>query len=1041
MKKIITSLFFLIICFEIKAQTVTITQLQQACNHDGKLIVTASGITPPIIYEWNVAGTIKTDTSNSFTDTLSNYSGSWAYCYIFDISGQFIASDYFSSPPFTYTATTTNAVCPVTIGSGTVSITGGHSPYNVQWLNIGTQTIISSGLTTNSLTIGQYDVEITDANGCVFGSKENTDSIWVQQASPVQITVVTTTANCTNGTASVTSVTGGLAPYTYSWNNGQTSQQITNLITGNYNIIVTDAQGCSGSQYVYIPQGVTVYDSLVVTPATCLQHNGSAISFGSGGVPPYSYIYSSGQTTQTATGLTGGNSNYNVQVTDANGCIGSNYFYINSSTPITVVYNATASSCTAPTGSASLTISGGQIPYTINWVTSPVQTGATVSNLISGIYQFNITDANGCVQSGSVYIPPVSNLSAYPYGTDPICPNNNGTAVVNAYSSYPPITYLWNTGATTYSIGNLSQGVYSCTITDALGCQHVKVIGLIPTSPIHLGFNTKPATCIFRNDGKINLTPTGGVAPYTYQWWNGPTTQNISNLATQFYTVTVTDANGCTKTDTTYLGYNATNDSCYCTVTGKVFYDVNGNCTKDVGETSIDNILIKNNNTITTYSYSINNYMFTDTAGVYRFILPTGNYNIQEVIQHMYPLSSCQSNTNPLTLTAASGCTYTVNFANSINPLHDVHIFNAHLNLPQPGQNYWQQVIVQNNGTVVENNIQFGYGHDGQLSYSGSSGITLTQPNAGLEPNWYDNTSTVPTLNPGKWVSTIITYAVPTNIPLGTIVNFWDSTSYTSPMSNWLNDYTPWNNVKAFDTVVVESFDPNFKEVSPKGVGSLGYVNSTDTVFDYIIHFQNTGSAPANKIILKDSIDSDFVIESIKPGYSNHNYVASIDNNNVLSFTFNNINLPPMSIYPIGSIGIVAYSIHAKKNLAIGTQFKNSAAIFFDYNAPIITNTTINTINNNIGIKEIKSIDNAMSLFPNPTADNYSLKITTEEETTKGVVNVYNLEGSLISENIIVLTKGANLFNYSVANFAAGMYVIRVIEGGRQHITKLSVVK
>lgn len=1037
MKKIILSLFLVTACFTGKAQTFPITQIQQACNHNGILVVSVP-FTPtfPIVYTWYYGSHSKSDTTNAVTDTLKTYDGSNAYC-IISCNGANYQSNSFSSPPFTYTLAVTNPMCPATLGSGTVTVNGGQAPYTVQWYSLNTLAVVATGQIVNSLPQGMCDMEITDANGCTFGGKEQSDSVFIMQQSPVQVSVTTTTASCTNGTASVTTVTGGLTPYSYLWNTGQTTSSISNLVMGYYTAIVTDAQGCSGRDVEYVPQSITINVNVVPTAATCIQNNGSAIAFGSGGQTPYTYIYSSGQTTQTATGLLG-NNYYSVQVTDANSCIGSVGFSVNATTPISVTYSASPSSCTSPTGSATLSISGGQTPYVIDWFTTPAQSGATVSNLISGTYSFKVTDANGCVQSGSAYIPPVSDLSAYPYATSAVCPSNNGAAAVSAYSSYMPITYLWSNNATTSSINNLSAGSYNCIITDALGCQKFKTVYVYQTSPIQLNFNTSDATCIFRNDGKINLTPTGGLTPYTYAWVNnGLTIQNLTNLATNFYTVTVVDANGCSTTDTTYVGYNAANDSCYCTVTGEVFYDVNGNCIIDNGEAGVENILIKNNNTIT--AGNINNYAFTDNAGFYNFILPTGSYNMQEVIQYLYPLSSCQSNTNNLTLTAAHGCTYTVNFANTINPLHDVHLYNINMNMPEPGQNYIQQIVVENDGTVAENNVQFGYAHDGQLSFVSSSGINLTQPNVTAAPNWYDNTNTV--LNPGASTVTQITYAVPTNIPMGTVVNFWDTTAYAAPMNNWLNDYTPWNNINAYDAIVVASYDPNFIDVSPKGVGPLGLVSATDTVFDYVIHFQNTGTAAANKIVVKDSIDADFNIESLKPGYSNHNYIASIDNHNVLTFTFNNINLPDMNNYPIGSIGVVAYSIHAKKNLVAGTQFKSTAAIYFDYNAPVITNTTINTINSSAGINEIKSTDNSMSLFPNPTADNYSLKITTEEENVKALVSVYSLDGSLVSENNINLSKGANMFDYSVANFTAGLYIVRVTEGGRQHITKLSVVK
>ena len=89
-------------------------------------------------------------------------------------------------------------------------------------------------------------------------------------------------------------------------------------------------------------------------------------------------------------------------------------------------------------------------------------------------------------------------------------------------------------------------------------------------------------------------------------------------------------------------------------------------------------------------------------------------------------------------------------------------------------------------------------------------------------------------------------------------------------MSNCLSDYSPWNNFNHIKTVVVGSFDPNFKEVIPQGTGPLGYITSNDKVFDYVIHFQNTGTAPAQKVVVKDKLDTDFNLESLRPGYSTH---------------------------------------------------------------------------------------------------------------------------------------------------------------------------
>ena len=845
-------------------------------------------------------------------------------------------------------------------------------------------------------------------------------------------------ASCTNGIASV-AVSGGTAPYTYLWSNGATSASIGNLVSGYYDVIVTDAVGCIAWQTTNVVQTVTIGVHPVTTNATCTQNNGSVTTFGSGGIPPYSYLYSSGQTTQTLGNLS--QNNYYVKVTDVNGCWATQNFPIYSSTPISATYSSTVSSCTAPTGSATLALTGGVAPYTVTWNVVPAQSGLVLSGVGKGVYLFNVTDMNGCIQSGSVQVLPVSPLWAYMTSTNAICPQNNGFAAPAIFvPGVPPYTYAWSNGATTPSISNLAPGSYTCVLTDALGCQLLKVADIIPTSTITLGFNSTPASCIFRNDGSISMNIVGGTVPYNIAWSSGQTTALINNLYTGYYYVNVTDNNGCAANSYLLLGYNAGNDSCYCTVKGTVYYDVNANCIRDNGEVGVDNIMINNNNVIQNLLY-LYNYTFTDTGGHYSFILPTGSYNLQEVIQYIYPLSGCQSNTNSLTLTASSGCTYTVDFANGINPLHDVHILNTNLNGAIPGNPLSQLVIIMNDGTVNESNVQLGYANDGQLNYVSSSGISLAQPNSVMSPNWYDNTSSVPAISPGQNISTIIQYNIPTNIPLGTIVNFWDTTAYMAPMSNWLNDYTPWNNVCAFDTVIVGSFDPNFKEVFPRGIGSLGYIHNTDTVLNYVIHFQNTGTSNAIKIVVRDTLDPNLNWLSLKPEFSNYHYTANVSKNGVLSFTFNDINLLPLDPNnPNASIGVVAYSIHTKTNLSQGTQIRNSAAIYFDYNVPVITNKTINTINNAAGIQAVQTHDASIFLFPNPSSESSTLRISTLSDAKTAKVQVYSISGNLVRNFTLDYNNGKAEISISTTELMDGLYFVSVYDGTKHNVLKMSVV-
>ncbi len=1039
------ALLFLILTAGLRttAQTVNFTLLKQPCNHDGIVVATVSGMSGPYTFQWYGMGINQSDASVTVTtDTLKNYAGGNIYVEVTN-AAKVYASNTTSASPFSYKVSTTNADCPV-LGTASVNITGGVSPFTIQWYKGTIGNIVATGSPVSLGAGYNYGVQITDAAGCVFGSAEQNDSLYIYDSNAPVVTLTSTPANCSNGTVSISSITGAVAPDTYVWSNGSTANGLSNLIMGNYSVVVTDSRGCVGTGYTSVTQAVTVNANVVPTNATCVQSNGSAITFGSGGgTPPYSYQYSNGQTTQSATNLTAGY--YSVVVTDANGCIGQSYFEITATTPIAVTYSSSASSCTSPTGTANLLATGGTLPYTINWATSPAQTGSSAMNLSSGLYSFNITDAVGCAQNGAVYVPTVSGLFGYDYASNATCPGNDGMAGVVLTAGAPPYTYAWSTGASTAVISNLASSGYTCTVTDAMNCQVFKYPYVGENSTISLGFSMTPSSCIFNSDGSLAMSISGGVPPYTISWSNGETTATATALLTGYYSVGVTDSKGCSAfQDYIFVSYNAGNNSCYCTITGTVYDDANNNCVQDPGELGIQNIMITNNSTISNMA----RYTFTDDSGKYTMIVPSGTYNVQEITNNLYPLSPCQSNTNPVIATASSGCVFTVNFANVINPLHDIHIRTINMNQPVPGYTFSQRVVVKNNGTVTENAIIMSYADDGQLDYTGSSALALTQPNSVLYPNWYTISSGFPTLASTQYVSTDISYNVPANIPLGTTVNFFDTTAYTTPMSNWLNDYSPWNNLNQKTTTVVGSFDPNFLEVTPQGSGAPGYIASKDSVLDYDIHFQNTGTAQAQKVVVKVQLDPNLNMQTLEPGYATAPYTTNMDQNGNVSFTFSNINLADSSSNPITSIGIVSYSIHVKKNVP-GTQYKTQANIYFDYNAPVPTNTTLNTIESPEGISENKTAANSLSLYPNPANDAFTIKIISTTESSSnaeglsnaGKIGMYTIDGKLLLEQNVSLTKGLNLFSISSADLPIGLYFIRVTSNSGQQVAKVSIAR
>jgi uncharacterized repeat protein (TIGR01451 family) len=365
------------------------------------------------------------------------------------------------------------------------------------------------------------------------------------------------------------------------------------------------------------------------------------------------------------------------------------------------------------------------------------------------------------------------------------------------------------------------------------------------------------------------------------------------------------------------------------------------------------------------------------------------------------------------------------------------------MNLPVPGNSYSQKIVVQNDGSAIENTVQFAYTHDGQLTYNNCTPWALTQPNSGTYPNWYRITAGFPTLNPAAGSTAIVNYNVPTNIPVNTFVGFNDTVSKGTPIgTSWLTDNTPWNNVSYFGTNVVASYDPNFKEVTPKGSGPQGFIMRRDSVLTYVVHFQNTGSYYAQNIVVVDTLDADLNISSLKPGYSDNKFSTTMDENRVVKFHFDNINLPWKSGFgDMMSSGMFSYSVKLKSNLPIGTQIKNKAAIYFDYNSPVITNETVNTLTTTVvGIEELSAISNEALLFPNPARDSFTLLLNSGKNS-KGTLRMFDISGREVASRNVELQEGTNVFSENTSMLQSGIYIVRLDAEGIQLGRKLVITK
>lgn len=511
----------------------TPTSCPNSC--DGTANVTPIGGTNPYTYLWNPG--------NQTTNTLSGMCGGTYFLQMTDSNSciRFAPVTITSPPQIQANAFVSNASCSgVCDGSATASATGGTGPYTYLWM--------PGGQTTATITgqcMGSYTLTITDAAGCTQNDTINIGA-WNTLTASALASGPTCNANC-DGWATV-NVSSGTAPFSYQWNDplGQNTATATGLCIGTYLVTVSDASGCGATSTVTISQPTPIVIAPAVTPTSCNQCNGIITVNASGGVGPYTYLWSNGSQGSSAINLCAGV--YSVQVTDATGC--SNTFSISVPASGGVTSSglvATDVTCFgANDGSASVSPVGGILPYSYLWIPGG-QTTSSISGLSAGTYFVQIADSAGCVFTDSVIIAAPTQIIANQTITNTDCGFCTGQITLNPAGGTGPYTFLWApNGQTTPTITGLCAGMYTVTITDATGCtQNVTVPISNANSTIVMNTSSANVQCFGQCNGQGVVTVTGGTGPFTYNWSTGSTIDTANALCPGVYFVQVTDANGC----------------------------------------------------------------------------------------------------------------------------------------------------------------------------------------------------------------------------------------------------------------------------------------------------------------------------------------------------------------------------------------------------------------------------------------------------------------------------------------------------------------
>ena len=427
-------------------------------------------------------------------------------------------------------------------GFATVSVSGGIAPYTYLWDNGETNA------SAFSLNVGIHNVIITDANGCTTTSDVNITEPIILTSSITSINGVSCNGG-SDGTV-MASVSGGTVPYTYLWDNGQTTDSVYNLSAGDYSVTITDYNGCSSTSTATITEPVILTSSITSTNDVSCNggSNGSAVVSASGGTAPYSYLWDNGQSNSYISSLSAGD--YNVMVTDANGCSTNSIVTILEPVLLSssLIYLSDVSCNGGSNGSAVISANGGIVPYTYQWDNG--QGGDSLSNLSAGNYNVVITDSNGCISANTITVSEPSLLVSSVSNISNVSCNgfSDGFATVSVSGGTAPYSYSWDNGQTSNTAIGLMAGNYNISITDLNGCSSTSTATI--TEPIILTSSitsTNDVSCNGGSDGSAVVSASGGTAPYTYLWTNGDTNETSIGLSPGTQNVIITDINGCSS--------------------------------------------------------------------------------------------------------------------------------------------------------------------------------------------------------------------------------------------------------------------------------------------------------------------------------------------------------------------------------------------------------------------------------------------------------------------------------------------------------------